>query len=88
MVLANVSAIHDISRSPVLMSGAGTSIPGPAITRKHGAQITISKKHHEHKHHMFVCGLTDEALLGKLDGEPPGDFLQLRVLKTNQENSV
>lgn len=29
MVLAYVSAIHDISLSPVLMSGAGTSMPGP-----------------------------------------------------------
>lgn len=28
-VLAYVSAIHDISRSPVPMSGAGTSTPGP-----------------------------------------------------------
>lgn len=26
--------------------------------------------------------LTDESLLGQLDGEPPGDFLQLSVLKT------
>ena len=25
--------------------------------------------------------LTDEAFLGELDGEPPGDFLQLVVLK-------
>lgn len=29
MVLAYVSAIQDISLSPVLMSGAGTSMPGP-----------------------------------------------------------
>lgn len=29
MVLAYVSAIQDISRSPVPMSGAGTSTPGP-----------------------------------------------------------
>lgn len=28
-VLAYVSAIQDISRSPVPMSGAGTSTPGP-----------------------------------------------------------
>lgn len=33
MVLAYVSAIHDISRSPVLMSGAGTSMPGPGQER-------------------------------------------------------
>lgn len=31
MVLAYVSAIQDISLSPVLMSGAGTSMPGPEI---------------------------------------------------------
>lgn len=31
-VLANVSAIQLISLSPVPMSGAGTSIPGPKIT--------------------------------------------------------
>jgi len=29
IVLAYVSAIQDISRSPVPMSGAGTSTPGP-----------------------------------------------------------
>lgn len=29
IVLAYVSAIQDISLSPVLMSGAGTSMPGP-----------------------------------------------------------
>ena len=28
-VLEKVSAIQDISRSPVPMSGAGTSMPGP-----------------------------------------------------------
>lgn len=33
MVLAYVSAIHDISLSPVLMSGAGTSMPGPGQER-------------------------------------------------------
>lgn len=32
--------------------------------------------------------LTDEAFLGELDGEPPGDFLQLGVLKTHTTNSV
>lgn len=29
IVLAKVSAIHDISLSPVPISGAGTSTPGP-----------------------------------------------------------
>lgn len=33
MVLAYVSAIQDISLSPVLMSGAGTSMPGPGEQR-------------------------------------------------------
>lgn len=33
MVLAYVSAIHDISLSPVLISGAGTSMPGPGQKR-------------------------------------------------------
>lgn len=33
IVLAYVSAIHDISLSPVLMSGAGTSMPGPGQER-------------------------------------------------------
>ena len=32
-VLANVSAIQLISRSPVPISGAGTSIPGPVLTK-------------------------------------------------------
>lgn len=34
MVLAYVSAIQDISLSPVLMSGAGTSMPGPGEQRR------------------------------------------------------
>ena len=33
MVFAYVSAIQDISLSPVLMSGAGTSMPGPGQER-------------------------------------------------------
>lgn len=33
IVLAYVSAIQDISLSPVLMSGAGTSMPGPVEER-------------------------------------------------------
>lgn len=36
MVLAYVSAIQDISLSPVLMSGAGTSMPGPGKGRRVG----------------------------------------------------
>lgn len=38
MVVAKVSAIQDISLSPVLMSGAGTSIPGPAQPHKTNTQ--------------------------------------------------
>lgn len=36
IVLAYVSAIQDISRSPVLMSGAGTSMPGPGKKKTSG----------------------------------------------------
>lgn len=38
MVLAYVSAIQDISLSPVLMSGAGTSMPGPGEERWTGEE--------------------------------------------------
>lgn len=34
MVVAKVSAIQDISLSPVLISGAGTSMPGPVEPQK------------------------------------------------------
>lgn len=39
MVLAYVSAIQDISLSPVLMSGAGTSMPGPGEERRGGQGV-------------------------------------------------
>lgn len=76
MVVAKVSAIQDISRSPVLMSGAGTSIPGPAPHKQLIIHALTSSA---------TCGgafLTDEAFLGELDGKPSSDFLQLHVLKT------
>lgn len=39
MVLAYVSAIQDISLSPVLMSGAGTSMPGPGEESQVGEEV-------------------------------------------------
>lgn len=44
IVLAYVSAIQDISLSPVLISGAGTSIPGPAEKQQVELLITHSQK--------------------------------------------
>lgn len=37
-MFAYVSAIQDISLSPVLMSGAGTSMPGPVEQRQEGKE--------------------------------------------------
>lgn len=77
MVVAKVSAIQDISLSPVLMSGAGTSMPGPAEPHKgQGAGWLISSD----------SSPTDEAFLGQFDGESSGDLLQLVVLKTDTQS--
>lgn len=75
MVVAKVSAIHDISRSPVLMSGAGTSIPGPA-----DKQTDCVVDLHKGPSGCVSVFLTNEAFLGQFNGEPTGDLLQLIVL--------
>lgn len=78
-----MSAIQDISLSPVLMSGAGTSMPGPAepYTRTHQREARAGW--------LLTSDSwpTDEAFLGQLDGESPGDLLQLIVLKTDAQSN-
>lgn len=51
MVLAYVSAIQDISLSPVLMSGAGTSMPGPGGGRGGEGELV---KHVSHSAGMYT----------------------------------
>lgn len=51
MVLAYVSAIQDISLSPVLMSGAGTSIPGPDQERGAGLRTSLRPGSSLSSHH-------------------------------------
>lgn len=101
MVLAYVSAIQDISLSPVLMSGAGTSMPGPDQERRaQGSQASpcLSRETNVPPGSRTVrtcrkvrlqLALTNEALLGQLNGEPPGDLLQLIILrhKRGDENT-
>lgn len=69
------------------MSGAGTSIPGPV--EPHGGSEPAGSNRTTGPgcevggaYEQEVGFLTDESLLGELDGEPPGDFLQLSVLET------
>lgn len=54
MVLAYVSAIQDISRSPVLMSGAGTSMPGPGQEREGLETEWFTQRHTEHSLHNLI----------------------------------
>lgn len=37
--------------------------------------------------HSLTHSLTDEAFLGELDGESPGDFFQLSVLKNTTKSN-
>lgn len=65
MVLAYVSAIQDISLSPVLMSGAGTSMPGPGHQRWGGGNYTATYITHITLHyitHSTFCLIEPESL--------------------------